>query len=204
MAKESQLRKLEHGIPAVLVGSGAASHWWGGWRRPVDYDVYCNDHAMSRSLRDAGFDVQFASERNGILDFITDSRYNITIEVNGIVLPVATPLQLLTIKCVHINYPHKWHKNISDYITLTRLVNESPVQSLIDGRTSYLDRITKIRRYLPTPPNFWGSCSASMLDGAPLRSWCIYAIDYELRRFVQDHYGVLNAEINRRPAGQAT
>ena len=190
---------LQHNIPALIIGSAAAKYWWPTFRQPVDYDAYC-DASLSVQLSAAGFNAQRATDSNAIGIILDESRFNHLATINGLTLPIATPIQLLAIKLVHINYPRKWAKNMKDYLVLRKLVEDQQVnQAFVDMRLKFLDHVTKITRALETPNGFWlidfGKQLLS-LRSQTAQSWCIYAKEYQLRRFVQEHFReILNAQI---------
>ena len=175
----------------LLVGSAAAHHWWPEHRAPKDYDIYCSDKSLARELRSEGFDVQFATSNNGILAFIDAGGCGV-VTIKGRKFTVASPLALLAIKKIHINYPHKWLQNMKDYLWLSMIVEDTgEYGGIIAARMHYLDRLTKIERGLDVPPSFWGmdiEARANTLRQEGLYKWCVYGRTAKIRRFVQDNY----------------
>jgi len=195
------MQMLQHNIPALVIGSTAAKYWWPTFRQPRDYDVYCDESLFIR-LSTAGFSAQRATSGNGIGIILDESRFNHLAAFNSLTLPIATPTQLLAIKLIHINYPRKWVKNMNDYLALQKLVENQQInQEFVDIRLKFLDRVTKIIRTIETPNGFWSfdfNRQLLSLQTYTMQSWCIYAKEYRLRRFVQEHFReILNAQIRQ-------
>ena len=149
------MRLTSNTVRSLLVGSAAAHHWWPEHRAPKDYDVYCSDKSLAKELRSEGFDVQLAAGDNGVLAFIDAGGCGV-VTIKGRNLTVASPLALLAIKKIHINYPRKWLQNMKDYLWLSMIVeNTGEYDDIIAARIRYLDRLTNIERELDVPPLFW-------------------------------------------------